>query len=120
MAHVRFIKPAAGGIFPVATFEDISFVNDSIVFDLSDGWDYLTIQLVQAGSVTLGSFVNKIQMSNDGGNPQDFSTPVTLSTASITSVLSVSSIRYVHSTITTAGTSGKLKLYAVASRRRLV
>ena len=120
MPQVQVIKPDAFGIFPHVTFEDISQVNDSFVFELGGSWDYMTIQLVPLGDVTLGSLVNKIRCSNDGANPLDFTSgAVTLSTATITSQLTVTAVRYVHSTLTTAGTSGKLRLFAVAARKRL-
>lgn len=119
MAQIVVIKPDARGVFPEAVFEDISIKNDSIVFDLTDGWDYFTYQLIYAGSVTIGSLVNAIQISNDGANPVDFpSGAVTQSTSGFSSLLGVTAVRYVHSTLTTAGTSGKFKVRAFVSRRR--
>lgn len=121
MATIEIIKPDVFGVFPQKTL-DISLVNSSIVLDLRGGsWDYLTIQGVYDGAVTLGSLVNKIQISNTGATADavDFSTAVTLSVAGMTTYLRVTAISFVHITFTTAGTSGMFRFIAKAAKQGL-
>lgn len=120
MAQTVIYKPDPKGAFPIGTYDDISLVNTSFIYDLTDGgWDYFTLQVATSGDVTLGSIVHKIRFSNDGSNPIDFSPAITQSVAGHTGLLTITGIGFVHSTLTTAGTSGALKLYARAARKKV-
>ena len=112
--NYKLLTPKIDGSYETTQL-DIS-VTDQIVYDVR-GWSTFTLQAVQDGAVTVGSLVIKVQVSNDGANPNDFpSGAVTRSTAGISDLLTVVAYGYVHVKITTAGTSGNFRFIAQASR----
>ena len=87
MAEYKILKPNADGDYDNNARIDISVANEQLIFDVS-GWNTLTLQAVSDGAVTVGSLALKIQVSNDGANPNDFpSGAVTRSTAGISAQL---------------------------------
>ena len=114
MATVEVLKPDARGVYPVRSI-NLANVNEAVIFAVGD-WDYMTIQRINSGSVSLGSEVLKIQQSNDGCNAVDFSSAVTLNDVGMSALLTVTGIGFVHATNTTAGSSGTIQLIAKARR----
>lgn len=113
MATTQIISANDRGIFAPQRI-DISNVNEEVIFDVQR-WGSFTVQAVEDGVVTIGSLVLKVQVSNDGCNPEDFpSGAITRSSAGITATQNVLAIRYVHCIVTTAGTGGYFKLIAQA------
>lgn len=108
------------GVFPSATL-NIANVNEGLVLSISDQkWDYLTIQETYDGAISAGSVVVKILVSNSGSQADavDFPTgAVTLSAAGMTALQRVTSFGFVHIVVTTAGTSGTYRIWAVASKQ---
>jgi hypothetical protein len=95
---------------------DLTPVDGAVIYDVRD-MSTFTLQAVANGAVTVGSLVIKVQVSNDGANPNDFpSGSITRSTAGISTQLDVVAYNYVHVIVTTAGTSGTFMLHAVASK----
>lgn len=115
MATIQNIAANASGEYRSVSI-DISNANEQVIFDVRD-WSSFSIQAIQDGAVTVGSLVQKVQVSQDAANPVDFpSGGVTLSAAGISAILNVISYGYVHCIITTAGTSGSFRLFARASK----
>lgn len=116
MSQIQVIQPDSNGAFPSVVLT----VTDSkcgVVFDLGGKYDKFSLQMVKDGSADLTSLVHKVQISQDGANPVDFTSPVTLNAAGFIATQTVTAIRYVHSTFTTAGTSGNVRLFARAAKQ---
>lgn len=116
MGYAQPVKPNAFGVFePV--YIDIANLNETVVFDVG-GWDSFSLQRVNNGSVNVGSNVLKVQKSNNGASPVDFSGAVTLSAEGMTATQEITAIGFVHAVNTTAGTSGIIALHARVQKNR--
>ncbi len=115
MADNPPIIASLAGKYPDQTLI-VTEVNSSVVFD-TGGWDSFTLQMTKDGDADLTSMVLKVQKSNDARNPVDFASAVTQSSEGMTAKQDVTAIGFVHAKITTAGTSGRIRLFARAQKQ---